>query len=92
MDQQEVLRGVPVIVTKAAPWEGVETYRCGYWCEVDVESLVGALEWMMALSDAERLEMGQCGREWVRREFTWESAAKQMIEVYEKILSANCRS
>jgi hypothetical protein len=39
---------------------------------------------MMALSDAERHEMGQQGCEWVKRELSWESVAKQMVEAYEK--------
>jgi glycosyltransferase involved in cell wall biosynthesis len=37
---------------------------------------------MMALSDAERKEMGRQGGEWVKREFSWESVAKQMLEAY----------
>jgi nucleoside-diphosphate-sugar epimerase len=52
--------------------------------ETSAEGIAEGLERMMALSDAERHEMGQQGCEWVKRELSWESVAKQMVEAYEK--------
>jgi glycosyltransferase involved in cell wall biosynthesis len=51
--------------------------------ETSAEGIAEGLERMMALSDAERHEMGQQGCEWVKRELSWESVAKQMVEAYE---------
>ncbi len=50
--------------------------------ETSVEGVAAGLRQMMALSDAERREIGQNGCEWVKREFSWESVAKQMLEAY----------
>ena len=55
-----------------------------YVVETSAEGVAEGLRRMMALSDAERKEMGQKGREWVKREFSWESVAKQMLAVYER--------
>ena len=50
--------GVPVVTTRATPWEELETHRCGWWIETGAEPLMKALRAAMALSDAERIEMG----------------------------------
>ncbi len=50
--------------------------------ETSVEGIAQGVRRMMALSDAERKEMGRQGCEWVRREFSWESVARQMVEAY----------
>jgi len=51
--------------------------------ETSVEGIAEGVRRMMALSDAERQEMGRQGCEWVKREFSWESVAKQMVAAYE---------
>lgn len=85
--------GVPVLVSDGTPWRKVSERGCGICVGTSPEKLTEGLRSLMALSDVERSEMGQRGREWVCREFSWESTAKRMVEVYEKILSTkdtNC--
>jgi len=50
---------VPVITTKAAPWEDLESYKCGWWIDVGVKPLIGALEVAMSISNEEQQAMGQ---------------------------------
>jgi glycosyltransferase involved in cell wall biosynthesis len=78
--------GVPVITTKGAPWEGLLTHRCGWWIDIGVEPLATALRAATALSDEERREMGERGRRYVEREFSWPSIAEQMLAVYRWVL------
>jgi len=77
--------GVPVITTRGAPWADLETYRCGWWVEIGVDPLVVALREAMAASDNVRREMGERGREYVRR-FDWDTLAQQTIGVYRWVL------
>lgn len=74
--------GLPAIVTRGAPWAGLETYRCGWWIDHGVEPLVAALLEATALLPAARKEMGVRGRAWMARDFGWDSIACQMIELY----------
>lgn len=74
--------GTPAIVTKGAPWFGLEAHRCGWWIEQGVPSLVEALRAATALTDAERAAMGARGRDWVGREFAWPGIAEQMRALY----------
>ena len=54
--------GVPVITTRAAPWEELETKHCGWWIETGVEPLVTALKQALATSPDELHAMGGRGR------------------------------
>ena len=74
--------GIPVITTTGAPWQDLETHKCGWWIDIGVEPLVGALRDAMARSDGERQEMGQRGRKLVETTYSWEHVAEQMGAVY----------
>ena len=58
--------------------------RCGWWVDVTVDALAGALEEALALSDDERAAMGQRGSEWMRAEFGWEGIARRIVAGYEE--------
>ena len=77
--------GVPVITTKGAPWRDIETHGCGWWIDIGVEPLAGALSQAIALSDNERRLMGQRGREYIRR-YDWNDIADKTIAAYRWIL------
>jgi glycosyltransferase involved in cell wall biosynthesis len=77
---------VPVITTRATPWQDLETHRCGWWIETGVEPLVKALREATALSDAERSEMGRRGRHLIEHHYTWPAIADKMCAVYDWIL------
>lgn len=77
--------GIPVITTKGTPWEDLERYQCGWWIELSVLSLTETLQIAMQLTDKERRDMGQRGRDYVRR-YNWVEIAEQTIQVYKWIL------
>ena len=76
----------PVITTKGAPWQELETHQCGKWIELGVPPLVEALKEMMALPEEERQRMGRNGKELIENNYTWEGAAKKMRVAYEDLL------
>ena len=79
--------GVPVITTKGTPWSELSTSRSGWWIDIGVEPLTAALKEAMALSDAERREMGKRGHALVESKYTWNAVVKAMVEGYEEILT-----
>jgi glycosyltransferase involved in cell wall biosynthesis len=81
--------GVPAVVTKGAPWSGLETERCGWWIDHGVEPLEAALRVATALPRAERQEMGLRGRAYVARDFAWEVIAREMISVYRWVVGCS---
>lgn len=79
---EALAQGTPVISTKGAPWEGLVAERCGWWIEHGPEALAAALREAMALDDTARAAMGARGRDWMRRDFSWEAIAQQMEQLY----------
>lgn len=78
--------GTPTVASQGTPWEGVETNNCGKWVPIGVEPLVTALQELTALSDEERIAMGQNGIEWIRRDFSWEGIGAKMKAAYAWLL------
>jgi len=87
--------GVPVITTKGTPWSELEEYKCGKWIDLPAEgsnpstwdALDEALGRMMAMSDAERGEMGKRGRKLVEEKYTWEAVCNAMLNGYKEVFS-----
>ena len=79
---EALAHGVPVISSKGAPWAGLAEQRCGWWIERTVEALGATLATAMLLPAAERAAMGARGRAWMARDFSWDSIAARMDNVY----------
>lgn len=83
--------GTPVIATKGAPWGGLVTNRCGWWIDHGPEAMAAALKEAMSLPCEQRHAMGARGRAWMKRDFTWDSIAAQMMQVYSWLVGASDR-
>jgi glycosyltransferase involved in cell wall biosynthesis len=53
----------------------------------DKEALSDAIFKMLSLSEAQRKEMGKCGRQLVMRKYTQDLMARKMLTVYQRILA-----
>ncbi|MGB8363058.1 MAG: glycosyltransferase [Rhizomicrobium sp.] len=74
--------GTPAISTKGAPWSGLESEGCGWWIDHGVEPLTAALNVALMMPREELSSMGAKGRAWVARDFSWDSVAGNMKDVY----------
>jgi glycosyltransferase involved in cell wall biosynthesis len=80
---EALAQGTPVISTKGAPWRGLDRHGCGWWIEHGVDALKMALERAMRLDRVHLAAMGAAGRNWMQREFSWGSVAREMGSVYQ---------
>lgn len=78
--------GVPAIVSKGAPWQGLEHKRAGWWIDIGVDPLVNCLQEALSQSSGELTQMGYRGRAWMQTEFGWERVGGMMTQTYEWIL------
>jgi len=75
--------GVPVLTTRGTPWKELRERGCGWCVEATAEELTASLREALSLSPEELAKMGASGRLWMRRDFSWQRVAAQMIEVCE---------
>jgi glycosyltransferase involved in cell wall biosynthesis len=78
--------GTPVIATKGSPWEGLESEGCGWWIDHGVGPLAAALTKAMLVPRPTLRAMGEKGKAWVKRDFSWDRVARDMIDVYSWLL------
>jgi glycosyltransferase involved in cell wall biosynthesis len=78
--------GTPAIVTKGAPWGGLEKQGAGWSIDIGVDPLVMCLEQALASTSAHLAKMGLAGREWMLRDYSWERIGAQLLEVYRWLL------
>jgi glycosyltransferase involved in cell wall biosynthesis len=83
---EALARGVPVITTTGAPWEDLETWRCGWWVKPGVDSIGRALVAAMNASRAELTEMGQRGVQLVKEKYSWDQIGRSALKAYQWML------
>jgi glycosyltransferase involved in cell wall biosynthesis len=84
---EALIKGIPVIASKGTPWEELNTHRCGWWVENDVDTLAASIQKAMDMPENERIEMGKRGQELVKNNYSVEVVAKKMIRLYDWILN-----
>lgn len=83
--------GTPAIVTKGAPWQGLETHQAGWWIDVGVDPLVACLEDALACSPETLRQMGANGQQWMQRDFSWDRIGGMMLATYTWLLNGGER-
>lgn len=79
--------GLPVITTKAAPWEIIEKLKCGWWVDPGTESISKILKKALIYSPEKLTKMGIIGKIYAENTFDSMMVAEQMLEVYRWMLS-----
>ncbi len=83
---EALAHGTPCVVTRTAPWEGLEKERCGFWVDDSPEALADGMRRVMTITSEQRREMGTRGRAWMQRDFSWDSVARRMLDIYESLV------
>jgi glycosyltransferase involved in cell wall biosynthesis len=88
---EALAHGLPVIVSRGAPWRGLLDHDCGYWIDNSVPALVACLRQALSCSARELQERGARGRVWMEREFSWRGRAHSLAEAYAWLIGAGPR-
>lgn len=83
---EALIQGIPVIASKGTPWEELNTHRCGWWVDNDVETLAATLREALNIAEDERIAMGERGKQLIRENYSVEMVAGKMKRLYEWIL------
>lgn len=88
---EALAHGCPAVVSRGAPWPGLETEGCGWWVDNSVPTLVAALDTAMQLPPGQLVAMGLCGRAWMERDFGWAAIGQKMDAAYRWLVAGGER-
>jgi glycosyltransferase involved in cell wall biosynthesis len=84
--------GLPVLTTTRVPWPQLSSINCGWRAEPDPVAFARALIEATSTGSATLAAMGERGRELMNTEFRWESVARGMNELYERVSRSSRRN
>jgi len=83
---EALAHGVPVITTRATPWEGLLDHGCGWWIEPTIDALTETLREALDKDAVDLRAMGERGRAYAA-EFDWSHIAQQTQDAYSWVLA-----
>lgn len=84
---ESLAAGTPAIVTKGAPWKGLQTEGAGWWIDIGVQPLIDCLEEALSLTPNELFAKGLAGCDWMSRDFSWKKVGEQFTITYQWLLN-----
>lgn len=88
---EALAHGCPAVVSRGAPWPGLEPEGCGWWVDNSVQTLTAALDAAMQLPPEQLAAMGLRGRAWMERDFGWTAIGQKMDAAYRWLLAGGER-
>lgn len=83
---EALAQGTPAIVSQGAPWQNLEHENAGWWVEKNQDAWQQALQRAMSLNNKVLAEMGERGRLWMLRDFSWKHVGEHMHQTYSWVL------
>lgn len=82
---EALAHATPAVVSRGAPWPGIDQQGCGRWVENDPEIFATAIS---ELYHADLDEMGRAGRKWMQEVYSWSARARAMKALFRKLTEA----
>ncbi len=83
---ESLIRKTPVVTTKGTPWEELNRRQCGYWVDMELNSIKSAIENYFSLSDDEKNKMKEKGFK-LAKEFSSEKLINEYVNMYRNVLN-----
>lgn len=85
---EALVRGIPCIATKGAPWQDLQTHDCGWWIDFSQDAITDAVSQAIATSPERFREMSANAVALARSKYSVESVAQSLLSVYNWILGS----
>ncbi|MBE2233848.1 MAG: glycosyltransferase [Anaerolinea sp.] len=83
--------GVPVLATQASPWPELISHSCGWWPEINLQSIYEMLIDALSSSSDRLFTMGQHGRALIKAQYTWSRIAPRTLLLYDWLLGGGSK-
>lgn len=81
--------GLPVITTKSSSWMDLNSYKCGFWVDIDKSEIKNALDMMLNLNDEQLIQYSINAKRLVKNKYLWDEISTKTVDMYQWILSNN---
>lgn len=81
--------GLPVVASRAVPWQCLQDEDLGWWVEGDVSGISAAIREACNLSPQELQQKGLRARAYAQAKFGWESIAEKFTEQYQQMIASS---
>jgi glycosyltransferase involved in cell wall biosynthesis len=81
-----LVRRIPCIATMGSPWQELKTHHCGWWVPYTQADINRAVAEAMQTPMDELARMGEHGRRLMEQNYSVESVARRMAQLYQWIL------
>lgn len=89
---EALIRGVPCIATTGSPWEELNINKCGWWIPFTQEDITAAVGKALSTPQKELELMGERGKKLIQINYSVESVATKMKQLYEWVLQEKNKS
>jgi glycosyltransferase involved in cell wall biosynthesis len=79
---EALVKGIPVISSKGTPWQELNSHRCGWWIDNDVDTVANTLNKAIILPEEEYRQMGMRGQKLIKENYSVETVAQKMKQLY----------
>ncbi|MFI3283250.1 MAG: glycosyltransferase [Rikenellaceae bacterium] len=79
---ESLVRRIPCIATTGSPWRELYTHKCGWWVEYTQEAITNAIKEAISTPRETLAQMGERGRALMECNYSTESVARRMMELY----------
>ena len=79
----------PVAASKGTPWEDLNEYQCGWWCDCNPEKVAEIMKTLLDMSDSQIRNMGKNGHKLVIGKYSPLSVSNRMKELYGYVLNGS---
>ncbi len=77
-----LIRGIPCIATKGAPWKDLEDAHCGWWVNYNQEAITEAIRQASMMDSKDLAVMGANGKQLIKSKYAVEVVVKQLNSLY----------
>ena len=82
-----LVRRIPCIATKGAPWEDLQSYDCGWWVDASETEITEAVSQAYNMTGKDLEQMGRNGRKLVEEKYSVEAIAESMKALYDGVIN-----
>lgn len=86
---EALVRGIPCIATKGAPWKDLVDNNCGWWVDYDQKEIEQAVVKAAKTNVQQLRAMGENGKKLIKDRYSVQSVAIAMKKLYDWIVSSN---